>query len=301
MFDPAQLQTLAAILRHGSFEAAAAEAGVTPSAVSQRIRALEERMGAPLVQRGSPCRATALGARLARHAEDLRFLEQALRAEIAGLTPAPPPVLRIAVNADSLASWFLPALASLPDARFDLVVDDQDHSTDWLRRGEVQAGVTGHAAPVPGCDCHPLGRQRFVAVASPGLARDWFDGKPLAEALTRAPALTFNQKDRLQLIWAERLAGRPLLLPTHYIPSSQGFVDAALLGLGWGVIPEALVRHHVRAGNLVEIAPGHPLDVALYWQIGRVMAPALKPLTQAVRRAAAQVLLPPEGSGDAAG
>ncbi len=295
MIDPTQLQTLAAILRHGSFEMAATEMGVTPSAVSQRIRALEERMGAPLVRRGTPCQATPLGARMARHAEDLRLLEQALAEDVAEFTSEMAPVLRIAVNADSLATWFMPALLSMPAARFDLVIDDQDHSTDWLRRGEVQATVTGHADPVPGCDAFPLGLQRFVATASTAFAQRWFGASPpTPETLTTAPALTFNQKDRLQSIWAEGVAGRPVILPTHYLPSSRGFVDAALLGLGWGVIPESLVRDHIRAGKLVEIMPERPLDVPLYWQVGRITARALKPLTQAVRKAAAAELLPPK-------
>jgi LysR family transcriptional regulator (chromosome initiation inhibitor) len=293
MIDPVQLQTLAAILRLGSFEAAATSAGVTPSAVSQRIRALEEKMGAPLVRRGIPCQATPLGARLARHAEDLQLLERALAEDVAEFASETAPVLRIAVNADSLATWFLPALLSMPAARFDLVVDDQDHSTDWLRRGEVQAAVTGHADPVPGCDVYPLGLQRFVATANPAFVKRWFDGGPPAYgSLSAAPALTFNQKDRLQSIWAEGVAGRPVMLPTHYLPSSRGFVDAAVLGLGWAVMPQSLVRDQILAGKLVEILPGRPLDVPLYWQVGRIMARALKPLTQAVRKVAAADLLP---------
>lgn len=293
MIDPAQLQTLAAILRHGSFEAAAAVIGVTPSAVSQRIKALEDRMGAPLVLRGVPCVATPLGARLARHAEDLSLLEQVLAEDVAGFAPDAPPTLRIAVNADSLATWFLPALCSMPGALFDIVVDDQEHSTDWLSRGEVQGAVTGQAKPVPGCNVYPLGRQRFLAAASPAYVRKWFlGGPPTAEALAIAPALTFNQKDRLQSIWVRDLAGRPVVLPTHYLPSSQGFVDAALLGLGWGVFPEALVHGSIQAGRLVSLRPDRPLDVPLCWQVGRIMAAALKPLTQAVRRAAAASLLP---------
>lgn len=300
MFDPARLQALAAILRHGSFEAAAQELSVTPSAISQRIRTLEDQVGTPLIQRGQPCRATPAGARLARHAEDLRLLERSVAAELGAMAPDARPVVRLAVNADSLATWFLPALRVLPDVLFDLVIDDQDHSADWLRRGEVQAAVTGAVtgagmgtgAAVAGCDAYPLGRLRYLAAMSPEFARRWFADGVSAATLERAPALTFNQKDRLQAQWASARVGRRLDPPTHYLPSSQGFVDAALAGLGWCMNPETLVRPHLDTGGLVLLAPDAPLDVALTWQVGRLMAGALAPLTQAVRREAARSLHP---------
>jgi LysR family transcriptional regulator (chromosome initiation inhibitor) len=159
MFDRAQLQALAAVLTGGSFEAAARALGVTPSAISQRIRALEERAGAVLVRRGQPARATAAGARLVRHAEDLALLEAGVAADL-GVGRGARPTLKIAVNADSLATWIPAALAGLPDVLFDLVIDDQDHSADSLHRGAVQAAVTGEDTALPGCDCHPLGALR---------------------------------------------------------------------------------------------------------------------------------------------
>ena len=170
------------------------------------------------------------------------------------------------------------------------MIDDQDHSADWLRRGEVQAAVTGNGTAVAGCDAHPLGSLRYVAAMSPEFARHWFADGVTAATLARAPALTFNQKDRLQAHWASARAGHRLDPPTHYLPSSQGFIDAALAGLGWCMNPEALVRPHLDAGRLVLLAPDAPLDVALTWQVGRLMAGALAPLTQAVRREAARSL-----------
>ena len=292
MFDPARLQALAAILRHGSFEGAAQALGVTPSAVSQRIRALEDQVGAPLIRRGQPCEATRAGARLARHAEDVRLLELSVAEDFGADAPQTRPMVRIAVNADSLATWFLPALAALPGVLFDLVIDDQDHSADWLKRGEVQAAVTAHGAPVPGCDAHPLGHLRYVATMSPGFASRWFPGGVDADALAQAPALTFNLKDRLQAQWAQATTGRQIELQTHFLPSSHGFVEAALAGIGWGMNPEALVSEHLAAGRLVPVLPGTPLDVALTWQVGRLTANALAPLTRAVRTAARAALCP---------
>ena len=148
-FDPDHLNALAAILRLGSFEAAAAELSVTPSAISQRIRALEDRVGAALINRASPCTATPTGARIAKHAEDVGVLEAQLSRELKLDAGRGPVVLRIAVNADSMATWFMSALAEVDGVLFDLVVDDQDHSADWLRRGEVSAAVTALGSPSP--------------------------------------------------------------------------------------------------------------------------------------------------------
>lgn len=291
MLDPGQLAALAAVHRRGSFDLAAAQLGVTPSAVSQRIKALEERVGTLLVIRGQPSRATEAGLRLIRHHDDVALLETALAQDLPRVAEGPP-VLRIAVNADSLATWFLPALAAAPGPMWDLVIDDQDWSEGWLRRGEVAAAVTGSAEPVQGCDTLALGFQRFRAVASPAFRDLWFSGGVNADTLAKAPAVVFNDKDLLQRDWMDRRTGRRLAPPQHRIASPEGFVHAALLGMGWCMNVEPLVHDHLAAGRLVELEPGTPLDVALFWQVARLAAPALAPLTRAVRRAAAGALVP---------
>lgn len=290
-FDPDQLKALATILRRGSFEAAAAELSVTPSAISQRIKALEDRIGAALINRGSPCTGTPIGARLAKHAEDIGLLEAQLVRELA-LEPAEggPARVRIAVNADSLATWFAAALADVPGLLFDLVIDDQDHSAEWLRRGEVSAAVTAQARAVAGCDAIPLGALRYLATASPGFAETWFAGGLTEPALAQAPCLVFNAKDGLQARWIEAQVGRRLSPPAHHIPSTHAFVDAARAGLGWGMNPEVLVRGPIRNGRLVALSP-EAMDVPLVWQVSRIMAPALAEVTRAVRDAAARSLV----------
>ncbi|MCE8547125.1 LysR family transcriptional regulator ArgP [Ruegeria pomeroyi] len=290
-FDPQQLAALAAILRLGSFEAAAGALSVTPSAVSQRIRALEEKVGLALIQRGPPATGTAAGLRLARHAEDVGLLEAQVSRDLALDQGSGPVRVRIAVNADSLATWFLEAMFGVKGVLFDLVIDDQDHSAEWLRRGEVAAAITAHGKPVPGCDAHPLGALRYIATASPAFVQQWFPEGVTVQALSRAPCLTFNAKDQLQLRWIEAQTGRQLAPPTHFLPSSQGFVDAALAAMGWGMNPRALIRAHVDHGDLVPLIPHRPLDVPLTWQVSRVLTPALAPLTRAVRRAASLGLI----------
>ena len=292
MPDPAQLAALAAIHRRGSFDLAAADLHVTPSAISQRLKALEEATGTLLIRRGQPCTATPTGLRLIRHHDEIALLTRQLAEDLPHLTTGPL-TLRLAVNADSLATWVIPALAATEGFLFDLVIDDQDVSQDWLKRGEVVAAITAHPGPLQGCDTLPLGALRYRATASPAYKARWFPQGPTLQALARAPALTFSDKDRLQEQWAARQTGdssRPAL-PTHRMASSQAFVDACLCGLGWGMNPEALVAPHLASGALVEIAPDTPLDVALHWQFTRLAAPALRPVTAALQQQAARMLV----------
>lgn len=290
MLDYTHLQTLAEVLRTGSFEEAAARLGVTPPAVSQRIRALEDRLGATLVRRGPPATATEMGARLARHAEDVALMERDLLGGL-GAAPEDRPVIRIAVNADSLATWVLPALAGLDGFLFDLVIDDQDHSAEWLRRGEVMAAVTAHGGPIAGCDAHALGSLRYLACAAPAFMMRWFSAGVSAESLGAAPALIFNSKDKLQGRWAKAALGQRIAFRGHMIASAEGFITAARLSLGWGMIPEAMIGDDLATGRLAALLPGTPLDVPLYWQVSRLPGAALPRLTKAIRQAARAVLV----------
>ena len=292
MLDPAQLATLAEIHRRGGFEAAAARLGVTPSAVSQRLKALEDRMGCLLIRRASPCSATPEGLRLIRHHDEVAALEAGLAQDL-HLPGAGPVTLRLAVNADSLASWVIPALAAVEDRLFDLVIDDQAFSQDWLRRGEVSAAVTSHPGPLQGCDTEPLGVLRYRATASPGFVARWLADGVDRDTMARAPGLTFSDKDGLQADWLAARLGPGVVYPTHRIASSQGFVDAALAGLGWGMNPEIMVAGHLAAGRLVELVADTPLDVMLHWQHTRHAARALDPVTRAMRAAARAALIAP--------
>lgn len=293
MLDMHQLAALTAVHRRGSFELAARELHVTPSAISQRIKALEEKAGCLLMMRAQPCTATAAGLRLVRHFEDVCLLEQRLAEDIGGIVPERA-ALRIAVNADSLATWFLPALSATPGFLFDVVIDDEGSSQEWLRQGDVAAAVTSAARPLQGCDRIELGSLRYIAAASPAYMRQWMPEGPTDDALRTSPALSFSDKDQLQAEWVGRLTQGRLakaLLPAHRIASTQGFLDAALLGLGWSMHPEMLIAAHLRDGTLVELAPGTPWDVKLCWQFSRVTAAAIQNLTAEIRKAARKALL----------
>lgn len=296
MLDYASLAALAAVVREGSFDRAARALAVTPSAVSQRIRLLEERVGCALVVRGQPCLATETGRRLCQHVDRVRLLEHGLHSAVpaigqAGETRVPLP---IAVNADSLATWFAPSMAAFAATApvlMDVAVDDQDYTAEWLRTGKVLAAVTGHARPATGCNSQPLGLMRYLAVASPAFVERFFATGVAKNSLAAAPSLVFSFKDELQSRWVRRLCRRHVELPRHTLPSPQAFVDASLGAMGWGMQPESLVRHHLKSGALQELVPDTPLDVPLYWQQARAASSLLDGLTREVLAAAGSALL----------
>jgi LysR family transcriptional regulator, chromosome initiation inhibitor len=300
LLDYPALAALAAVVREGGFDRAAAALGVTPSAISQRVRGLEERLGAILVMRGHPPMPSEAGAKLCAHAERVRLLE----AELALVLPTVAAVrerdasrmtLRIAVNADSLGSWFLPAAARFTERSgvlLDFVLDDEDYTSNRLRSGEVLAAVTTDPASVQGCHITPLGALRYCATASPDFIRRHFPHGVNAAAIAQAPMLRFDRRDRLQARWAdESLGAKSLNAPAHWVPSTQGFIDGALVGLGWGMNPLALVAGHLAAGRLMELVPNRHIDIALYWQSARLGARLMKDLTREVVAAAQTVLV----------
>lgn len=285
-------------MREGGFERAAAALGVTPSAVSQRVRTLEDRVGALLVVRGQPPVPTALGATLVAHHDRVRLLEGELAAAVpgGGSGARAAATVRVAVNADSLATWFVPVAARFAEATgalIDIVLDDEAKTADRLRSGDVLAAVTADPAPAPGCRIRPLGSLRYVAVASPAFVRRHFPDGVDAASLARAPVLRFDRRDGLQDRWARAAVGTSSDAPTHWVPSTQGFVDGALLGLGWGMNPLMLVRRHLEAGRLVALRPDSPLDVALHWQSVRLGARLIDRLTREVAAEARAHLVPP--------
>ena len=298
MLDESLLAAIAAVAREGSFERAARVLHVTPSAVSQRVRLLEERIGAALIVRGQPCVPTEIGGRLCRHAELVSVLEAELRRELPMVPQEPTDVLhanlRIAVNADSLATWFVDAMKDFGRENttlLSLTLDDEDQTAAWLRRGHVLAAVTSLRAPVQGCRSRRLGVLRYVATASPDFVRRWFNAGVTADALTQAPSLVFDRNDKLESHWARRQVGRDVQLPAHRLPSARAFVDAALAGVGWALNPLALVESHLKSGTLVQLIADTPVDVPLHWQVTRLEVPVLEQLTRSVVRAAAAALL----------
>ena len=279
--DAVQLATFQAVIDEGSFEAAARALHVTPSAVSQRIKALEQSVGQVLVRRAKPCEPTTAGQALVRYAGQVALLErEALDALRGGLGTR----VSVVVNADSLHTWFLSALARVPAGlrlSFDLHQDDQDYTADLLRAGTAMAAVTAQHVAVQGCRVERLGAMRYLAVAAPEAGSVDFAGTPM---------IVLNRKDRLQHRFLASLTRRHLDPPIHYVPAAAAFVEAIRLGLGWGLVPEQIARPDIAAGRVVDLTPGRYLDVPLYWQFWRMESAVLAALTTAVREAAAPVL-----------
>ncbi|HEY8702954.1 MAG TPA: LysR family transcriptional regulator ArgP [Arthrobacter sp.] len=302
VFQLEQLRTFATVVDEGTFEAAARSLVVTPSAISQRLKAMEDAAGQILLQRSNPVRPTAAGEAVLRFARQVRQLEWDALRELGGSGDGPAAPIPLVVNADSLSTWFLPALASLPadlGACFELHREDEQHSTQLLRSGTVMAAVTATPEPVQGCSVEPLGALRYRAVASPGYLRRWWPDGPELTAGSRAPVVDFDRKDDLQDRFFRKLTGAELTAPRHYVPSSAEFAQAVKLGLGWGMLPEQQCLGDIRHGKLVELAPDKPVDVTLYWQRWKIDSPVLQQLSAAVRETALRQLrkndLPPAG------
>ncbi|MCV7042447.1 LysR family transcriptional regulator ArgP [Mycolicibacterium moriokaense] len=286
--DGQQLAAFAAVIEHGSFDAAAARLHVTPSAISQRIKALEQRVGQVLVIREKPCVATTAGVPLLRLAAQTALLEAEALSEMAGGN-ASAPRIALAVNADSMATWFTGVFDVIDDVLLDIRIEDQDHSARLLREGVVMGAVTTERTPVSGCRVQPLGVMRYVPVAAPSyVARHLPDGFT-AHAVGTAPSLAWNRDDALQDMLMRKVFRRDVTRPQHFVPTAEGFGSAVRAGLGWGMFPESLAAQELADGSFVRVADAH-LDVPLFWQCWKLDSPLVGAITEAVRSAAAEVM-----------
>ena len=289
--DPGQLEALAAAISEGTFDAAARALHVTPSAVSQRVKALETSVGQVLLTRSKPVRATTSGETLLRAARQIQAVSQAALRELGAEDAAEGsgPSVALAVNADSLETWFLAALAELGGAVFDLRREDENRTAELLRRGEVMAAVTTLRNPVPGCAVRRLGRMRYAPRAAAAFRAQWFPDGLTVAALSRAPVVLFDRDDTIQDRYLRRRARQSLHPPRHYVPDSGPYFQAVRLGLGWGMIPDLQLARDTGA-DLADLDPAGGMDVELYWQQWRVAGPALERVARAVQAAAAQFL-----------
>ena len=284
--DAGQLAAFAAIVELGSFEAAAEQLHVTPSAVSQRIKALEKYVGQVLLVRGKPCVPTAAGKPLLRLAAQTAILEAEAIAEMAGGgQSAPRPRIAMAVNADSMGTWFAGVLSDLPDVVFDIRIEDQDHSARLLREGVVMGAVTTERTPVPGCRVHSLGVMRYLPVAGSGYVKRHLSNGFTADAVAQAPSLAWNRDDALQDMLVRKVFRREIERPVHYVPTAEGFGAAVRAGLGWGMYPEQSAASALADGSFVQICDVH-LDVPLFWQCWKLDSPLMATLTTTVLAAA---------------
>ncbi|MDQ7993442.1 MAG: LysR family transcriptional regulator ArgP [Propionicimonas sp.] len=285
-------RTFDAVLTAGSLEAAARDLHLTPSAVSQRLKALETRLGRVLLVRSRPVRPTEAGRVVARLARQLVTLEQDALTEL-GLAENRAVTVPLAVNADSLATWFLPALAPLAPRgiAFDLYRDDQDFTAGLLESGTVTAAVTSQHRPVAGCTVRRLGAMRYLPAASPEFAARWFAAGADAVAFSHAPVVDFDRRDTLQTRYLESVGADPGSPPRHRVPASSDFAAAVRHGFGWGLVPEFQAAGALAGGQLVGLG-GEPVEVGLYWQRWNLRSTLLETIEEAVVTAARGVLRP---------
>jgi LysR family transcriptional regulator (chromosome initiation inhibitor) len=191
----------------------------------------------------------------------------------------------IAVNADSMATWFGAVFERSAEVLFDVRIEDQDHSAQLLREGTVLGAVTTERAPVAGCRVTPLGVMRYVPVASRSYIDRHLPQGFTPSAAAAAPSLAWNRDDALQDILVRNVFRRDIARPTHYVPTAEGFGAAVRAGLGWGMFPQPLVAADIADGAFARICDVH-LDVPLFWQCWKLDSPLVHDITHAVRSAA---------------
>lgn len=295
-FDPDALECLAAIVEEGGFERAAQRLSITQSAVSQRLRALEAQVGTVLIVRSRPLKPTSAGQLLLKHTKQLRLLRADLERDLKELAPSSTgggreeERISIAINADSIATWALPALNELAQQGLpmEIITDDQDFTHEWLREGQVLGCVTTVKQALRGCKVVPLGAMRYVAIAEAGYAQQHFPKGLTQHNFRDIPFIAFNRKDDMQSEFVGKAFGlKRVTLSQLFVPSSEGQVRAVLAGWGVSVVPELLARGLLAQGRLVNVAPGFSLPIQLYWHCWNLESEVLDQLTAALTRAAA--------------
>ncbi|MGJ7915049.1 LysR family transcriptional regulator ArgP [Massilia sp. LXY-6] len=290
--DPRRSEAFLAAVDSGSLEAAAGQLNITPSAVSQRISALEHDLGTPLLIRTRPCRPTAPGMRLLQFLRRRALLEAEFLAEVED--DELPVRIALAVNNDTLATWLLPVLAE-EQLLVEFVLDDQWHTFTLLEQGWALACISGEPEPMRGCTVTPLGIMRYRLVASQDFARRWFPDGFTREAARKAPVVVFDRKDSLQAAFLLQHFGLPEgAYPFHYVPASDPFADAIRLGLGYGMLPLEQCAALLDAGQLVDLTPALHMDVSLHWHAWRIQPPRLERMGAALVKGARAVLLQAE-------
>ncbi|MCF4998724.1 ArgP/LysG family DNA-binding transcriptional regulator [Pseudomonas syringae] len=294
MFDYKLLSALAAVVEQAGFERAAQVLGLSQSAISQRIKLLEARVGQPVLIRATPPSPTEIGRRLLNHVQQVRLLERDLQTLVPALDEEGlPERLRIALNADSLATWWAGAVGDFCAAQhvlMDLVVEDQTVGLKRMRAGEVAACLCASERPVAGARSVLLGAMRYRALASRAFIARHFPNGVKVEQLPSTPALVYGPDDFLQHRFLASL-GVDGGFEHHLCPSSEGFIRLIEAGLGWGLVPELQVREQLKNATLLELLPDKPIDVPLYWHHWRNGGQLLGLLTEQLVRSSAQWLV----------
>lgn len=293
MLDRQQLETFAVVVQYQHFRKAAATLNISPGAVSQRIKMLEESVGAVLLMREPIITPTRAGEEILRYIMAVRLLEDDALQHIKP-DRFPPVDFAIAVNADSLATWFEPVAWQLArhHVSLEIIVDDQDHTLTALARGDVKGCISTQHQPLVGFIAEFVGGMRYRCVATPEFTAQHLAGGLALPGALKVTAILFNRKDALHdNFMASFFRVKVGTFPKHYFPSPSALLNAILDGLGYGLVPATQAEPLISAGHLVDLAPGHSLVVDLYWHHWESEPPPAANISQLVMDQARRCLV----------
>jgi len=272
------------VARHRSFRRAAAELGVTPSAISQAVRVLEERIGAVLFIRTTrSVGLTEAGEQFLSRAKPA-FEELVAASDVArGLGQRPSGLLRLSVPRAVLPLLLDPLIASFhkayPEVEVEIAASSElvDLATEGFDAG-IRLGQFVDADMVAVPLTPPL---RFVVVGSPA----YFAARSRPEHtddLRQHACLRWRKSSGALALWSFNNGGNAIEIAVsgpfiaHDFPTMLG---AAMEGMGLAQLPEPMVAEGLRAGKLVEVlkplAPVIP-GVFLYYPSRRQVMPKLR-------------------------
>ena len=268
------IEALYTVLETQSFEAAAKKLYITQSAVSQRIKGLETRYGEPVLIRMLPYSPTKLGEVLIGHFKQICLLEEDLEQQLGTATEVPH--ISIALNRDSLETWFLDLTQEtdiFEQVKLEVIADDQELTLDYLKHGLVSACLSTSGREILGGQVRFLGEMEYVLVASPAFVEKYFSKGKFKECLQKAPAIKFDKNDKLHERYLEKffhINGKEL--PYQIMPSVRGFKQLAVLGYGYGLIPTIDIVHELKTKQLLVLQADKIWKIPLYWHYWAVQS-----------------------------
>jgi LysR family transcriptional regulator (chromosome initiation inhibitor) len=267
------LEILDAIIERGSFQSAAAALHLTQSAVSQRVRNLEEEIGARVLIRSQPPRPTPLGYKLLSHARRVKLLEQDLAITLKTSDSESFTPVTLGVNGDSLATWFFSAVSPVlkkSKILLELIIENEDITFSRLQHGEVLSCISSRSKRLPGCEVERLGVLPYLCASTPEFAKKYFPSGINREAAEKAPAVIYDQHDYMHYdFFKKNLKLKDIHFPVHRIANSLGFLDSIRYGLAYGMAPLIQAKSDFKVGDLINLTPDEIWKQPLYWHYQR--------------------------------
>ena len=260
VLTPDALSMLQAVARAGSFAAAARALDLVPSALSYRVRQIEDALDVLLFDRSTrQARLTEAGAELLREADWLLGEIDAVANRVKRVATGWEPMLTIAVDSviarDPLLDLASAFFALDPPTRLKLRDETLLGTVEALTSGEADLSIgavldaASLAFAATGIRCRPMGQIAFVYAVAPHHPIARLDG-PLSDGVLRQyRAVAAADSSRAGPSMTVNLVGGQDVLT---VPTMQAKLAAQLHGLGGGFLPEPMARPYIDAGHLVE-------------------------------------------------